>query len=73
MPNILDSATNAATKAALDDVAKNKLRAEIDHRGHVDASISTTRKGLTFTAYVKALVKGPQKTVAAGARVEKDF
>jgi len=70
MPSILE----AGTKATLDSVAKNKLRAEADlASGRIDGSISTIRKGLTLTAYVSALIKGPQKTVAAGVRVERDF
>lgn len=77
MPSILEGANAAAkaegTKAALDDVAKNKLRAEVGLDGNVSGSISTMRKGFTFTAYVKALVKGPQKSVSAGGRIEKEF
>jgi hypothetical protein len=72
MPSILESGNDAARKAALDAVPKNKLQAEVGTDGQVNASISTTRKGFTFTAYVKALVVG-QKSVSAGARVEKDF
>ena len=77
MPNILESGTSAAkaegNKAALDAVAKNKLRVDAGLDGAVEGSINTTRKGFTFTAYVKALVVGQQKSVTAGGRIEKDF
>ncbi|CAB4177283.1 hypothetical protein UFOVP998_3 [uncultured Caudovirales phage] len=69
MPTILEQ----GNKAILDEVAKNKLRVEGDlASGRVEGTLSTTRKGFTFTAYVTALVKG-QKSVAAGGRIEKDF
>lgn len=77
MPSILEGANAAAkaegNKAALDNVAKNKLRVEAGIDGAIDASLSTTRKGFTFTAYLKALVKGSGKSVSAGGRIEKDF
>lgn len=73
MPSILEAGTEAAKKAALDDVAKNKLQAEVGSDGSITASLNTTRKGFTFTGYVKALVIGPQKSVTAGGRIEKDF
>jgi hypothetical protein len=73
MPSILDAGNEAARKAALDAVAKNKLQAEVGTDGTVSASLNAVRKGFTFTAYVKALVVGQQKSVSAGARVERDF
>jgi hypothetical protein len=76
MPSILETGNQAvkdSVKAELDQVAKNKLRVEAGLDGNITGAISTTRKGLTFTAYVKALITGPQKLVSGGVRVEKDF
>lgn len=73
MPNILEAAKAATVKAELDAVAKNKARVQVGTDGQVEGSISTTRRGWTFTGYVKALVTGPTKTTSAGARIEKDF
>lgn len=72
MPSILEAGQNAV-KAELDQVEKNKLRGEVGSDGRLTGSISATRKGFTFTAYVKALITGPQKSVSGGVRVEKDF
>jgi len=69
MPSILE----AGTKATLDSVAKNKLRAEADLKGNIEGALSTTRRQLTFTMYVSALVRGPKKSVTGGIRVERDF
>lgn len=75
--SFLDSITKAAkdeaTKAALDQVEKNKLRVEIGSDGAVEGSISATRRGWTFTGYVSALITGPKKSAKAGARVERSF
>jgi hypothetical protein len=71
MPNITDS-INKAVKTELDEVAKNKLVAEVGTDGHLTGNISTIRKGFTITAYVKALVTG-KKNFGAGVRVEKTF
>lgn len=72
MASILETG-KAAVKADLDGVAKNKIRAEIGSDGSLEGSVSTVRRGWTFTAYVKALVTGSTKSTRAGARVERDF
>ena len=64
--------TSKAIKTELDAIAKNRLSAEVGSDGRLTGAISTTRKGITFTGYVKALVKG-QKNVEAGFRMEKEF
>lgn len=66
-------AKDAGTKAALDSVTKKKLRVDIDAAGNVEGGINVTKGKLTFTAYVRALIKGPSKAVAAGGRIEADF
>lgn len=73
MPTILETGTKATVKAELDAVAKNKARVQAGSDGQIEGSISTVRRGWTFTAYVKALVTGPAKTTSGGVRVEKDF
>ena len=70
-PSILDTGTQSV-KAELDKVAKNQLAAEVGTDGRLMGSINTTRKGFTFTAYIKALVTG-QKAISGGVRVEKTF
>lgn len=70
---LLKSAKAATVKAELDRVAKNKARVQAGTDGQIDASISTTRRGWTFTGYLTALVAGPAKTTSAGVRVERDF
>lgn len=64
--------TTKAVKDELDKVAPNQLSAEVGTDGRLTGSISTTRKGLTFTAYVQALITG-QKAVSAGLRVSRKF
>lgn len=74
MPNILESGENAAkaeaNKAALDRVPARQWRIEGDETGQIEGSLSATKGPVTFTAYVKALIKGPQKHATAGFRIE---
>jgi hypothetical protein len=63
----------AGNSAALDAVTASKARVEADLAGNIEGSINITRKRLTFTAYMKGLIKGPQKGVTAGARIEVDL
>lgn len=64
--------TTKAVAAELDKVAPNQLCAEVGTDGRLTGSVSTTRKGLTFTAYVQALFTGDRQ-VSAGLRVSRKF
>ncbi len=55
--------------AELDAVKKNHADVEVTKSG-IEAEIDTTRKGFTFTAYVKRLWNGQKE---AGAKISKDF
>lgn len=63
----------AGNAAALDAVTQSKARLDADLDGNIEGSINVTRKRLTFTAYVKGLIVGPEKGVTAGARIEVDL
>lgn len=73
LDSITAAAKDEANKAALDQVEKNKLRVEVGSDGAVEGSISATRRGWTFTAYVSGLLTGAKKSAKAGARVERSF
>ena len=81
MPNILEAADKAAKaealKAALDNAPKRKGRLDFDDAGNIEGSLNVSRQfkrvNLSFTGYLKALVKGPQKSFTAGGRIEADF
>lgn len=69
-----NEAKKAANAAALDAVAKKKLRGEFDTHGNIEGSVNiTTASRWTFTAYIKAIVKGPQKGIVGGGRIEKEL
>lgn len=70
---LLEIAKEVTVAAELDKVAKNKARLQAGTDGRVEGSISTMRRGWTFTGYLTALVTGPAKSARAGVRVERDF
>ena len=69
MPSILEQASKLVHDGELDAVKKNHAEVEVTKSG-IEAEIDTTRKGWTWTAYVKRLWNGKTET---GAKVSKDF
>lgn len=76
MQTILESgqkgARQAAHDAAVESVAQKKLRVDFDETGRVETSVNVTKGALTFSAYLKALLRG-QRSVTAGGRVDVDL
>lgn len=70
MPSILDTGTALAKADAAKTAAPKRGSLEFDLAGHISGTVTATKGPLTFTAYVKALVRGPQKSVTAGGRIE---
>ena len=64
---------DALVKQELDKIDKNQASIQAGTDGQIVGSISTLRKGLTITAYVKAVIVGPTKTAEGGVRIDKRF
>ena len=63
----------ASIKKQYESVPQNKIRLDATSDGRVEASLNTTRRGWTFTAYLTALLFGPSKSKVAGIRIEKNL